>query len=180
VPRRAHGTSRALAKRIALVPEPSVRLNKAITIDGTAGAASIRFDARRRARRARARLHNEHREKLLETQREHGLKAISTCATGRSSPEPMGAFCQGRQKESSAVSVKRANKRSTKAAARSPTGNRYVGHSVKRMKTAPAHRRGRFLADLRFADMLERRSCAARTPTPASGHRYCSARKHPA
>src|ERR1700730_2524052 len=82
---------RALAKRIALVPEPSVRLNKAIAmlgiqasgvysgllVEGTLGALVQAS-------------HNEYRKKLFEVPRTHGVKAYLERRAGPSQPEPMG------------------------------------------------------------------------------------------
>jgi enoyl-CoA hydratase len=83
--------ARALAKRIALVPEPSVRLNKAISmlgiqasglysallLEGTLGALAQSS-------------HNEFREKLFEVQRTQGVKAYLEMRDGPFQPEPMG------------------------------------------------------------------------------------------
>jgi enoyl-CoA hydratase/carnithine racemase len=83
--------ARALAKRIALVPEPAVRLNKAIAmlgiqasglhsgllLEGTLGALAQAS-------------HNEHREKLLEVHRKEGVKAYLEMRDGPFQPEPMG------------------------------------------------------------------------------------------
>ena len=68
--------TRALAKRIALVPEPSVRLNKAITMQGiqAAGVHSGLLVEGTLGALAHA-SHNEDREKLFETQRNEGIKA---------------------------------------------------------------------------------------------------------
>src|SRR5712671_2508231 len=82
---------RALAKRIALVPEPSVRLNKAIAmlgiqasglysgllLEGTLGALAQAS-------------HNEYREKLFEVHRTQGVKAYLEMRDGPFQPEPMG------------------------------------------------------------------------------------------
>jgi enoyl-CoA hydratase/carnithine racemase len=82
---------RALAKRIVLVPEPSVRLNKAIAmlgiqasglysgllLEGTLGALAQAS-------------HNEYREKLFEVHRTEGVKAYLEMRDGPFQPEPMG------------------------------------------------------------------------------------------
>ena len=82
---------RALAKRIALVPEPSVRLNKAIAmlgiqasglnsgllLEGTLGALAQAS-------------HNEYREQLFEVHRTQGVKAYLEMRDGPFQPEPMG------------------------------------------------------------------------------------------
>src|SRR5499427_480777 len=69
-------TARALAKRIALVPEPSVRLNKAIAMLGiqAAGLTSGLLLEGTLGALAHA-SHNEFREQLFEAQRTGGLKA---------------------------------------------------------------------------------------------------------
>jgi enoyl-CoA hydratase/carnithine racemase len=83
--------ARALAKRIALVPEPSVRLNKAVAmlgiqasglysgllLEGTLGALAQAS-------------HNDYREKLFEVQRKEGVKAYLQMRDGPFQPEPMG------------------------------------------------------------------------------------------
>jgi enoyl-CoA hydratase/carnithine racemase len=83
--------ARGLARRIALVPEPSVRLNKAVAmlgiqasglysgllLEGTLGALAQAS-------------HNEYREKLFEVQRREGVKAYLDLRDGPFQPEPMG------------------------------------------------------------------------------------------
>jgi enoyl-CoA hydratase/carnithine racemase len=83
--------ARSLARRIALVPEPSVRLNKAIAmlgiqasglysgllLEGTLGALAQAS-------------HNEFREKLFEVHRTQGVKAYLDMRDGPFQPEPMG------------------------------------------------------------------------------------------
>src|SRR5829696_10507086 len=68
--------ARELARRIALVPEPSVRLNKAIMMQSMQAAgvqAGLRVDG---ALSALVHVsHNADREKLFETQRTKGTKA---------------------------------------------------------------------------------------------------------
>jgi enoyl-CoA hydratase/carnithine racemase len=92
--------TRALAKRIALVPEPSVRLNKSITMLGMQAAGVYSGLLLEGALGALAHSsHNEFREKLFETQREHGLKAYLDMRDGPFQPEPMGPrSAKGRQK----------------------------------------------------------------------------------
>jgi enoyl-CoA hydratase len=93
--------SRTLAKRIALVPEPSVRLNKAVTMMGmqAAGVYSGLLLEGTLGALAHA-SHNEHREKLHEIQRTHGLKAYLDARDGPFQPEPMGPrSAKGRQKK---------------------------------------------------------------------------------
>jgi enoyl-CoA hydratase/carnithine racemase len=93
--------TRALAKRIALVPEPSVRLNKSITMLGMQAAGVYSGLLLEGALGALAHSsHNEFREKLFETQREHGLKAYLDMRDGPFQPEPMGPrSAKGRQKK---------------------------------------------------------------------------------
>jgi enoyl-CoA hydratase/carnithine racemase len=83
--------TRALAKRIALVPEPSVRLNKAITMLGMQASGVYSGLLVEGALSALAHCsHNEYREKLFETQRTEGLKAYLQMRDGPFQPEPMG------------------------------------------------------------------------------------------
>jgi enoyl-CoA hydratase/carnithine racemase len=93
--------TRALAKRIALVPEPSVRLNKSITMLGMQAAGVYSGLLLEGALGALAHSsHNEFREKLFETQREHGLKAYLDMRDGPFQPEPMGPrSAKGRRKK---------------------------------------------------------------------------------
>jgi enoyl-CoA hydratase/carnithine racemase len=93
--------ARTLAKRIALVPEPSVRLNKAVTMMGMQAAGVYSGLLLEGALSALAHSsHNELREKLLETQRQHGLKAYLDMRDGPFHPEPMGPrSAKGRQKK---------------------------------------------------------------------------------
>jgi enoyl-CoA hydratase len=94
-------TARALAKRLALVPEPSVRLNKAITMMGMQAAGLYSGLLLESTLGALAHAsHNEFREKLLEAQRQHGLKAYLDMRDGPFQPEPMGPrSAKGRQKK---------------------------------------------------------------------------------
>jgi len=84
-------TARALAKRIALVPEPSVRLNKAIAMLGiqAAGLTSGLLLEGTLGALAHA-SHNEFREKLFEVHRKEGVKAYLDMRDGPFQPEPMG------------------------------------------------------------------------------------------
>ena len=94
--------TRALAKRIALVPEPAVRLNKAITMMGmqAAGVYSGLLLEGTLGGLVHA-SHNEQREQLLEAQRQGGLKAYLDMRDGPFQPEPMGPrSAKGRQKKS--------------------------------------------------------------------------------
>jgi enoyl-CoA hydratase/carnithine racemase len=93
-------TARALAKRIALVPEPSVRLNKAVTMLGiqAAGVYSGLLLEGSLGTLAHA-SHNEFREQLLEAQRSGGLKAYLDMRDRPFQPEPMGPrSAKGRKK----------------------------------------------------------------------------------
>jgi enoyl-CoA hydratase/carnithine racemase len=93
--------TRALAKRIALVPEPSVRLNKAITMMGMQAAgvySGLLLEGTLGALAHSS--HNEFREKLFEAQRDGGLKAYLDMRDGPFQPEPMGPrSAKGRQKK---------------------------------------------------------------------------------
>ena len=83
--------TRALAKRIALVPEPSVRLNKAITMMGMQAAgvySGLLLEGTLGALAHSS--HNDYREKLFEAQRQGGLKAYLELRDGPFQPEPMG------------------------------------------------------------------------------------------
>ena len=92
-------TARALAKRIALVPEPSVRLNKAIAMLGI--QASGLYSALLLEGSLGALVHashNEYREKLFEVHRTQGVKAYLDMRDGPFQPEPMGPrSAKGRQ-----------------------------------------------------------------------------------
>jgi enoyl-CoA hydratase/carnithine racemase len=82
---------RALAERIALVPEPSIRLNKAIAMKGIQAAGLTSALLLEGALGALVHSsHNEDREKLFEAQRSKGLKAYLELRDGPFSPEPMG------------------------------------------------------------------------------------------
>jgi enoyl-CoA hydratase len=82
---------RALAKRIALVPEPSIRLNKAIAMQGIQASGVHSALLLEGALSALAHSsHNEDREKLFEAQRTSGLKAYLELRDGPFQPEPMG------------------------------------------------------------------------------------------
>jgi enoyl-CoA hydratase/carnithine racemase len=83
--------ARALARRIALVPEPSVRLNKAIAMQGiqAAGLYSALLVEGTLGTLAQA-SHNEYREKLCEVHRKVGVKAYLEMRDGPFRPEPMG------------------------------------------------------------------------------------------
>src|SRR5262249_31197238 len=95
--------ARALAKRIALVPEPSVRLNKSINMLGMQAAGVYSGLLLEGALGALAHSsHNEFREKLFEAQREGGTKAYLELRDGPFQPEPMGPrSAKGRAKKGS-------------------------------------------------------------------------------
>jgi enoyl-CoA hydratase len=83
--------ARALAKRIALVPEPAVRLNKAIAMQGIQAAglhAGLLLEGSLGALAQAS--HNEYREKLFEVHRRDGVKAYLDMRDGPFQPEPMG------------------------------------------------------------------------------------------
>jgi enoyl-CoA hydratase/carnithine racemase len=83
--------TRALAKRIALVPEPSVRINKAIAMLGMQASgvnSALLLEGALSALVHSS--HNEDRERLFEAQRQHGLKAYLEMRDGPFQPEPMG------------------------------------------------------------------------------------------
>ena len=93
--------TRTLALRLAKVPEPSLRLNKAITMMGMQAAGMYSGLLLESTLGALAHSsHNEFREKLLEAQRQHGLKAYLDMRDGPFQPEPMGPrSAKGRQKK---------------------------------------------------------------------------------
>jgi len=85
------GAARALAKRIALVPEPSVRLNKAIAMLGIQAAGLYSGLLMEGTLGALAQAsHNDYREKLFEVHRKEGVKAYLDLRDGPFQPEPMG------------------------------------------------------------------------------------------
>lgn len=81
----------ALARRIALVPEPAVRLNKAIAMQGlqASGVNSALLVEGALGALAHS-SHNEYREELFEVQRTQGVKAYLQMRDGPFQPEPMG------------------------------------------------------------------------------------------
>jgi enoyl-CoA hydratase/carnithine racemase len=83
--------SRALAARIALVPEPAVRLNKAIAMQGLQSSGVYAALLTEGALGALAHSsHNEYREQLYETMRTEGVRAYLQMRDGPFQPEPMG------------------------------------------------------------------------------------------
>jgi enoyl-CoA hydratase len=81
----------ALARRLALVPEPSLRMNKMIAMQGIQAAgvhAALLLEGTLGALAHSS--HNEWREQLYETQRTKGTKAYLEMRDGPFQPEPMG------------------------------------------------------------------------------------------
>jgi enoyl-CoA hydratase/carnithine racemase len=92
--------ARALAKRIALVPEPSIRLNKAIAMQGIQASglhAALLLEGTLGALAHSS--HSEDRERLFEAQRQGGLKAYLEMRDGPFQPEPMGPRSKPRTKK---------------------------------------------------------------------------------
>jgi enoyl-CoA hydratase/carnithine racemase len=84
-------TVRALAKRMALVPEPSLRLNKAIAMQGIQAAGLHAALLQEGALAALVHSsHNEERQRLLDIQSEKGTKGYLEARDGPFQPEPMG------------------------------------------------------------------------------------------
>ncbi len=80
-----------LARRIALTPEPSVRLNKAITMLGIQASGLYSGLLLEGALGALAHAsHNEYREMLFELQSKEGVKAFLRRRDAPYQPEPMG------------------------------------------------------------------------------------------
>ena len=95
--------ARALAKRIALVPEPSVRMNKAVTMLGMQAAGVYSGLLMEGTLGALAHSsHNEFRDKLFAAQSEGGVKAYLEMRDGPFQPEPMGPRSKARAKKSGA------------------------------------------------------------------------------
>jgi enoyl-CoA hydratase/carnithine racemase len=92
--------ARAIAKRIALVPEPSIRLNKAIAMQGIQAAGMHSALLLEGALSALAHSsHSDEREHLFEAQRKGGLKAYLELRDGPFQPEPMGPRSKPRPKK---------------------------------------------------------------------------------
>src|ERR1700691_1088868 len=92
--------ARALAARIALVPEPSIRLNKAIAMQGLQASgvhAALLLEGALSALVHSS--HNEDRQRLFEAQRAGGLKADLEARDGPFHPEPMGPKSKPRTKK---------------------------------------------------------------------------------
>jgi enoyl-CoA hydratase/carnithine racemase len=83
--------TRALARRLALVPEPSLRFNKQITMLGIQASGLYSGLLLEGALGALAHSsHDGYREALFEKQRAEGLKAYLDMRDGPFQPEPMG------------------------------------------------------------------------------------------
>ena len=84
-------TARALAERLALVPEPSVRLNKAIAMQGLMASGVYAGMLLNGSLSALA--HTSHlpmRDELFAAQREGGMRAFLDLRDSRFKPEPFG------------------------------------------------------------------------------------------
>jgi len=91
--------ARALAKRLALVPEPSLRLNKAIAMQGIQAAglhAGLLLEGTLAALVHSS--HNEERQRLLDIQSSQGTKSYLEARDGPFQPEPMGPRSKRRPK----------------------------------------------------------------------------------
>jgi enoyl-CoA hydratase/carnithine racemase len=91
--------TRALAKRLALVPEPALRLNKAVAMLGIQASG---LNSGLLLEGALAALvhssHNDERQRLLDIQSQQGTKAYLDARDGPFQPEPMGPrSAKGRQ-----------------------------------------------------------------------------------
>jgi len=93
-----------LAKRMALVPEPSLRLNKAIAMQGIQAAgmhAGLLLEGPLAALVHSS--HNEERQRLLDLQAQQGTKAFLEARDAPFQPEPMGPrSAKGREKRKAA------------------------------------------------------------------------------
>lgn len=91
--------ARALAKRLALVPEPALRLNKAIAMEGIQAAglhAGLLLEGTLAALVHSS--HNEERQRLLDIQSSQGTKSYLEARDGPFQPEPMGPRSKRRPK----------------------------------------------------------------------------------
>jgi enoyl-CoA hydratase/carnithine racemase len=97
----------ALARRMALVPEPALRLNKAITMLGIQASglhAGLLVEGALSAMAHAS--HNEEREKLFAIQRAQGMKAYLDERDGPFQPEPMGPrSAKARSKKTAAKNI---------------------------------------------------------------------------
>jgi enoyl-CoA hydratase/carnithine racemase len=98
-----------VARRMALVPEPALRLNKAITMLGIQASglhAGLLLEGALGALAHAS--HNEYREKLFEIQRSQGMKAYLDERDGPFQPEPMGPrSAKGRAARENSAAKKR-------------------------------------------------------------------------
>jgi enoyl-CoA hydratase/carnithine racemase len=95
----------ALARRMSFLPEPSLRLNKQIAMQGLMAAgvhSALQLEGTLSALAHAS--HDPHRERLLRIQREQGLRAFLDARDGPFHPEPMGPRSA---RERKAVSRKR-------------------------------------------------------------------------
>lgn len=95
--------ARALAARIVRVPEPAVRMNKAVTMLGMQAAgvySGLLLEGTLGALAHSS--HNEFRDQLFAAQREGGTKAYLEMRDGPFQPEPMGPRSKPRSKKSGA------------------------------------------------------------------------------
>jgi enoyl-CoA hydratase len=94
----------ALAKRLTLIPEPSLRLNKAIAMQGIQAAgmhAGLLVEGPLAALVHSS--HNEERQRLLDIQTQQGTKAYLEARDAPFQPEPMGPrSVRGREKRKAA------------------------------------------------------------------------------
>src|ERR1700704_6134833 len=93
--------TRALAKRMALVPEPSLRLNKAIAMQGIQAAglhAGLLLEGTLSALVHSS--HSDERQRLLDIQSQQGTKSYLEARDGPFQPEPMGPRSKRRPKKS--------------------------------------------------------------------------------
>ena len=91
---------REFAMRMALVPEPALRLNKAIAMKGMEAAGVHAGLLVEGVLSTLAHVsHDEDRNRLFAVQREHGVKAFLDARDGPFQPEPMGPKSRKREVE---------------------------------------------------------------------------------
>lgn len=84
-------TARRLAERIAMVPEPSVRMNKAVTMRGLQASGLLNGMNLNSALSVIAHTsHNPERDKLFDAQRRNGMRGFLDERDLRFLPEPFG------------------------------------------------------------------------------------------
>jgi enoyl-CoA hydratase len=94
-------TARRLALRMAKVPEPSIRMNKAVSMVGLQVSGVFSAMALNGPLSALSHTsHGPHRERLLEAQRTGGMRAYLVERDGPFSPEPFGPKSHVAQPES--------------------------------------------------------------------------------